>query len=139
MRWQRPLGDAKRPSSGRTTSPSILYSAVLPLGLRDLCLCVRLDSLRATPLQRYYLPIYERTSIIGAFSTDAPKQLPDALRRRGAELSPRPAMNDDVVLGKTREAGRQPIPLALSAERAPAWLQLALSRPAAQLCGCPVA
>jgi hypothetical protein len=34
----------------------------------------------------------------------------------GTRTSPRPAMNDDVVLGRTENNGAPPIPLALSAD-----------------------
>jgi type IV secretory pathway TraG/TraD family ATPase VirD4 len=61
------------------------------------------------PLQRYYLPVYERTSVIGAFS-----------KTHG---SPQPAQNTDIVLGRTPEPDGKTIPLALS----PAAQQLGIS------------
>jgi type IV secretory pathway TraG/TraD family ATPase VirD4 len=76
----------------------------------------------ATPLQRYYLPLYERTSVIGAFSKTHRSNY-RVLFVAGQELKPRPAQNADVRLGKTSQPGGKPLPLALS----PAARQLGLS------------
>ncbi len=75
--------------------------------------CVRIHL--GTPLQRYYLPIYERASAIGEFS---PTHLSGyrMLFVSGRGTTPRPALNDDVVLGRTQEPGGTSIPLALSEE-----------------------
>jgi type IV secretory pathway TraG/TraD family ATPase VirD4 len=75
--------------------------------------CVRIHL--STPLQRYYLPIYERASAIGAFS---PTHLGGyrMLFVSGRGTAPRPALNDDVMLGRTQEPGGTSIPLALSEE-----------------------
>jgi type IV secretory pathway TraG/TraD family ATPase VirD4 len=75
--------------------------------------CVRIHL--GTPLQRYYLPIYERASTIGAFS---PTHLSGyrMLFVSGRGTTPRPALNDDVMLGRTQEPGGTSIPLALSEE-----------------------
>jgi hypothetical protein len=68
-----------------------------------------------TPLQRYYLPLYERTSVIGAFSK-AHRSNYHVLFVAGQGLSPRPAQNTDVMLGRTPEPDGKTIPLQLSAD-----------------------
>ncbi|HEY5215189.1 MAG TPA: type IV secretion system DNA-binding domain-containing protein [Acidobacteriaceae bacterium] len=75
--------------------------------------CVRIRL--ATPLQRYYLPFYERTSTIGAFSPTHRSGY-RILFLSGRGIAPRPALNADVVLGRTQESGGTSIPLALSEE-----------------------
>jgi len=75
------------------------------------CVRVRL----ATPLQRYYLPVYERTSAIGALSPTHRSGY-RMLFVSGRGIAPRPALNDDVMLGRTPEPGGTSIPLALSEE-----------------------
>jgi hypothetical protein len=57
-----------------------------------------------TPLQRYYLPLYERTSVIGAFSTTH-RSNHRVLFIAGHGLSPRPVQNADVMPGRTPEPG----------------------------------
>jgi len=66
-----------------------------------------------TPLQRYYLPVYERTFAIGAFSATHRSNY-RLLFVGGRGTAPQPAMNSDVVLGKMPESGGEAIPLALS-------------------------
>src|SRR5260370_37566922 len=64
-------------------------------------------------LQRFYTPIYIRSSIAGAIGTgrqDSYRML--MVGARG--MAPRLAMNADVMHGKTPEPGGKPIPLALS-------------------------
>jgi hypothetical protein len=68
-----------------------------------------------TPLQRYYLPLYERTSAIGAFSKTHRSNY-SVLFVAGHGLSPRPAQNADVMLGRTPEPDGKTIPLQLSAD-----------------------
>ena len=68
----------------------------------------------AAPLQRYYLPVYERTSGIGAFLASHRSNY-RMLFVSGRGVTPRPAMNGDVVLGRTPAKDGKPIPLALSA------------------------
>jgi type IV secretory pathway TraG/TraD family ATPase VirD4 len=75
------------------------------------CVRVRLS----TPLQRYYLPIYERASAIGAFSPTHQSGY-RMLFVSGRGTAPRPALNDDVMLGRTQERGGTSIPLSLSEE-----------------------
>jgi type IV secretory pathway TraG/TraD family ATPase VirD4 len=75
--------------------------------------CVRIRL--ATPLQRYYLPVYERASAIGAFSPTHRSGY-RMLFVSGRGIAPRPALNDDVMLGRTPEPGGTSIPLALSEE-----------------------
>ncbi len=71
-----------------------------------------------TPLQRFYMPVYVRTSIFGSFSRTHRSQY-RMLFLTGRGMKPSPAMNDDVVCGKTMGPGGRIIPLALS----PAALQ----------------
>lgn len=68
-----------------------------------------------TPLQRYYLPVYEQTSAFGTF-VPAHRSSYRMLFVGGRETALRPAMNGDVVLGRAPESDGQPIPLALSSE-----------------------
>src|SRR5579875_1644716 len=75
--------------------------------------CIRIHL--AAPLQRYYLPVYERTSVIGAF-TVTHRSSYQMLFISGRKASLRPAMNGDVVLGRTPEPQGKPLPLALSTE-----------------------
>jgi hypothetical protein len=76
-------------------------------------LCIRIHL--AAPLQRFYLPVYERTSAIGTFMASHRSDY-RMLFVCGRGVAPRPAMNGDVVLGRTPELGGRPIPLALSAD-----------------------
>ena len=71
-----------------------------------------------TPLQRFYMPVYVRTSILGSFSRTHRSQY-RMLFLAGRGMKPSPAMNDDVIHGQTVEPGGRIIPLALS----PAALQ----------------
>ncbi len=72
----------------------------------------------SSPLGWYYMPVYARTSIFGSFSRThrSPYRM---LFLTGRGMKPSPAMNEDVVHGKTPEPGGRIIPLALS----PAALQ----------------
>lgn len=80
-----------------------------------------------TPLQRFYLPVFERTSVIGVFSGTHRSNY-RVLFVAGRSVTPRPAQNADVVHGKTPEADGRTIPLALSAEaRADGYALLFLS------------
>ncbi|HTV05955.1 MAG TPA: type IV secretion system DNA-binding domain-containing protein [Acidobacteriaceae bacterium] len=66
-----------------------------------------------TPLQWFYTPVYARTAVIGSLSRthrSTYKMLFIAGRRR----RPQPAMNGDVIHGKTPELGGRTLPLALS-------------------------
>lgn len=92
--------------------PIYFYSAALVsavLAFFFVCGWIRF----ATPLQRYYLPLYERTSVMGAFSKNHRSNY-RVLFITGHGLSPRPAQNGDVILGRTPESGGKTIPLALS-------------------------
>jgi type IV secretory pathway TraG/TraD family ATPase VirD4 len=87
----------------------VVFAAV---ALTFVFLCARLR-FGTTPLQRYYLPVYERTSVVGSLiltHRDTYRIL--FVAGRGVPL--RPAMDGDVVLGKTPEPDGKPIPLALS-------------------------
>jgi len=87
---------------------AVCFSAVLTFAL--VCGWIRFG---ATPLQRYYLPIYERTSLIGAFSKTH-QSIYRVLFVAEKQHAPRPAMNEDVILGRTVESGIDTIPLTLS-------------------------
>src|SRR5579875_3682516 len=76
-------------------------------------LCIRIHL--AAPLQRYYLPVYERTSAIGTFMASHRSDY-RVLFVGGRGAAPRPALNGDVVLGRTPELDGRPIPLAVSAD-----------------------
>ncbi len=66
-----------------------------------------------TPLQRFYMPVYVRTSVFGSFSRTHRSQYRMLfVTERG--MKPSPPMNDDVVRGKTPEPDGRIIPLALS-------------------------
>ncbi len=66
-----------------------------------------------TPLERFYMPVYARTSVVGSLSRTHPDQY-RMLFIAGRGLAPRPAMNADVVPGRTPEPGGRIIPLAIS-------------------------
>ncbi len=66
-----------------------------------------------TPLQRFYMPVYVRTSIFGSFSKTHRSEY-RMLFLTGRGDKPTPAMIDDVVHGQTMEPGGRIIPLALS-------------------------
>jgi hypothetical protein len=75
--------------------------------------CIRIHL--ATPMRRYYLPVYERTSVIGAFA-QIHRSTYQMLFVSGRGVAPRPAMNGDVTFGRTLDASGKPIPLTLSPE-----------------------
>jgi hypothetical protein len=91
-----------------------IYTYALAFGVAFLtfvAVCVRIHL--ATPLERFCLPAYERSSAFGSVM----KTHTSAYRLLfigGPRSTPRPAMNEDVVLGKTEAIGGQIIPLALS-------------------------
>ncbi len=92
-----------------------IYTYAITFGvavLTFLAVCIRIHL--ATPLQRYCLPAYER-SAFGAVLR-AHKSTYRLLFVGGARSTPRPAMNDDVSLGRTEDKGAQTIPLALSTD-----------------------
>jgi hypothetical protein len=91
-----------------------IYTYALAFGVAFLtfvAVCVRIHL--ATPLERFCLPAYERSSAVGSVM----KTHTSAYRLLfigGPRSTPRPAMNDDVVLGKTEATGDETIPLSLS-------------------------
>ena len=92
--------------------PVYVYMTTLTVAfLTFVVLCVRIHL--AMPLERYCLPAYERSSVFGAL-LKTHKSNYRLLFVGGPGSTPRPAMNDDVVLGKTNEGGSQTLPLALS-------------------------
>jgi Type IV secretion-system coupling protein DNA-binding domain len=88
-----------------------LAFAIAALTLVAVCARIHL----AAPLQRYYLTVYERTSAFGAF-TVTHRSMARMLFVSGRGAAPRPAMNEDVVLGTTPEPDGRPLPLALSGD-----------------------
>ena len=93
-----------------------IYTYALAFGvafMTFIAVCVRIHL--ASPLERYSLAAYERSSAFGSVM----KTHTSAYRLLfvgGPRSTPRPAMNDDVILGKTEESGGQTIPLTLSQE-----------------------
>ena len=83
------------------------------VALTFIATCIRIHL--AEPLQRYYLPIYERASAFGSF-VPAHRSAYRMLFVGGRAAAPRLALNDDVALGTTPEPGRRPLPLTLSAD-----------------------
>lgn len=93
--------------------PIYTYGAILAaIVLTALFLYGRFRFIGA-PLQRFYMPVYVRTSIFGSFSRTHRSQY-RMLFLTGRGMKPSPAMNADVVHGKTVEPGGRFIPLALS-------------------------
>ena len=94
-------------------SPIYTYGAVfMACVLTGLFLYCRF-SFGNNSLQRFYTPIYIRSSIAGAIG--AGRQYSYRMLMVGARgMAPRLAMNADVMDGKTPEPGGKPIPLALS-------------------------
>src|SRR6202453_297085 len=94
-------------------SPIYSYGAIfMAVVLTGLFLYCRF-SFGNSPLQRFYTPIYIRSSVagaIGATRRDNYRML--IVGARG--IPPRLATNADVADGKTPEPGGKPIPLALS-------------------------
>lgn len=79
--------------------------------LTFVAVCIRIHL--AAPLQRYYLPIYERASAIGAF-LPTHRGTYQMLSISGHRITSQPAMNADVMLGRTPGPDGKPLPLALS-------------------------
>ena len=106
-----------------------IYTYAVALGVAFLTVigvCVRIRL--ATPLQRYCLSAYERSSGFGTFMK-AHKSTYRLLFVGGARSMPRPAMNDDVVLGKTEDERGRVIPLALSQDARDRGYSLLFSAP----------
>lgn len=94
--------------------PIYTYAAALGVAvLTFIAVCVRIHL--ATPLERYCLPAYERSSAFGAF-LKSHRSSYHLLFVGGSKSTPRPAMNEDVVLGHTEDGATQSIPLALSTD-----------------------
>lgn len=94
--------------------PIYTYSlAFATLVLTFIAVCIRIHL--ASPLQRYYLPVYERTSVVSTF-LPTHRSTYRLLFVSGLKATPRPAIDGDVVLGKTPEPDGKPIPLTLSTE-----------------------
>ena len=92
--------------------PIYTYTAAFGMAvLTFIAVCIRIQL--ATPLERYCLPAYERSSVFGAVMKTH-KSTYRLLFVGGPRSTPRPAMNDDVALGRTDNTDGQTIPLALS-------------------------
>lgn len=92
-----------------------IYTYALALGvavLTFIAVCTRIHL--AAPLQRYCLSAYERSAAFGTFLKAHKSTY--RLLYVGGPHSTRPAMNDDVELGKTADESGHLIPLALSQE-----------------------
>jgi type IV secretory pathway TraG/TraD family ATPase VirD4 len=86
-----------------------MFAAVV---LTSIFFCARLR-FGNTPLQHYYMPVYERTSAIGAFNATH-RSTYRMLFVAGHHHPPRPASDSDVIFGKTPELGARVSPVALS-------------------------
>lgn len=94
--------------------PVYTYAAAFVTALLTfICVCVRIHL--GAPLERYYLPVYERTSAFGAFMPTH-RSTYRMLFVASSKGAPQPAMKGDVVLGRTPEPGGPSMPLALSPE-----------------------
>lgn len=94
--------------------PVYTYTAVFCSAfLTFVLICVRIHL--AGPLQRYYLPVFERTT---AFAQFVPMHRSNyrLLFVADHKSMPRPAMPTDVLLGHTHQPDGQTLPLTLSAE-----------------------
>src|SRR5271155_4580985 len=92
-----------------------IYTYALAFGVAFLtfvAVCVRIHL--ATPLQRYCLTAYERSSAFGALLKTHKSTYRLLFIGGRRSTPPRPAMNDDVVLGETEDTGGHIVPLALS-------------------------
>ena len=94
-------------------SPIYTYGAVfLAVVLTGLFVYLRF-TFGNTPLQRFYTPIYIRSSVAGSVSANRKDKY--RLVMIGARgIRPRPATDADVTDGNTPEPGARPLPLALS-------------------------
>ena len=93
--------------------PIYLYSAVLASAFVTFVFLCGWIHFAASTLQRYYLPVYERASLFGSFSRSHQSTYRLLFIAHGNQPA-QPAMNQDVVLGRTPEVGGNPIPLMLS-------------------------
>ncbi|WP_213803169.1 type IV secretion system DNA-binding domain-containing protein [Granulicella sp. dw_53] len=93
--------------------PVYTYGAIFAAIVLTLLFLYGRLRLVGTPLQRFYIPVYVRTSIFGSFSKTHRSEY-RMLFLAGRGNKPSPAINDDVVHGKTVEPGGRIIPLALS-------------------------
>ena len=91
-----------------------IYTYAVAFGvafLTFIAVCVRIHL--ASPLERYCLPAYERSSAFGTFLKNHKSSYRLLLVGRSKSM-PRPAMNEDVVAGRTPDEDGQIIPLELS-------------------------
>jgi type IV secretory pathway TraG/TraD family ATPase VirD4 len=87
--------------------------AFVTIALTFVCVCGRIHL--GAPLERYYLPVYERTSAFGAFMPSH-RSTYRMLFVAAPKAAPQPAIEGDVILGRTLQQGGAAIPLALSPE-----------------------
>jgi hypothetical protein len=83
-----------------------------------------------SPLQRWYLPLYARTGVVGIVHKVDTYQL---LYVADVHLHARPAIEADVEKGSTPQPNRQPLPLAPLGFGAYLRPGLPVSRPQSQL------
>jgi hypothetical protein len=93
--------------------PVYTYSAIVAAIMVTGVLLLSWLRFANTPLQRFYTPMYARASAFGAFS-QTHRSTYRVLFIGGHGLAPRPAMEDDVVTGQTREPDGTTLPLGLS-------------------------
>ena len=106
-----------------------IYTYTVAFGvavLTFLAVCIRIHL--ATPLQRYCLPAYERSSAFGAVMKTH-KSTYRLLFVGGPHSTPRPAMNDDVVLGRTEDREARPSLLRSPQTRASEATRSSFERP----------
>ena len=94
-------------------SPIYTYGAIfMAIALTAFFLYCRF-SFASSPLQRFYTPIYIRSSVAGAIGTTRRDNY-RMLMVAGRGIPPHPATNADVTDGTTPQPGSKPISLALS-------------------------
>jgi hypothetical protein len=93
--------------------PLYTYATItLCVVLTGLFVCYRF-AFSHESLQRFYAPLYVRTTLIGSLRAQH-RSTYRILFVAGGRMSPRPAMNVDVVSGRTPELGGSILPLTLS-------------------------
>jgi hypothetical protein len=88
-----------------------------------------------TPLQRWYLPLYLRTGVMGMVQKTDKYQL---LAVADAHLQTRPATEADVEKGSTAQPNHGPLPLALSPSARTAGLVFLYRGPKTAYLNCPL-
>src|SRR5689334_6545230 len=91
--------------------PIYTYAAIFSAMILTVVLVYGWVRFSMKPLQRFYAPVYVRTSFFGNFSRTHRSDY-RMLFLTGHGLKPGPVMNGDVVHGRTTEPGGRIIPLA---------------------------